>query len=87
MFFRKDLARIFHTEWKLKSEKFSREISSREIFRLEFSEWKFFAIRRNFPNDLKGVVTENFPTGSPPDPGFLLAFTCFSRIVFQSQRS
>ena len=33
IFFRKDFARIFHTEWKLKSEKISREKTSREIFR------------------------------------------------------
>ena len=37
---RKDFARIFHTEWKLKSEKISREKNSREIFRRKFSEWK-----------------------------------------------
>ena len=28
---RKDFARIFHTEWKLKSENISREKTSREI--------------------------------------------------------
>ena len=37
---RKDFARIFHTEWKLKSENISRERTSREIVCWEFSEWK-----------------------------------------------
>ena len=40
IFFRKDFARIFQTKWKLKSEEISREKTSREIFRLQFSEWK-----------------------------------------------
>ena len=52
---RKDFARIFHTEWKLKSEDISREKTSREIFRWEFSEWKSGFSKTNFcENDALG---------------------------------